>query len=291
MTTEVERLQQEIDELLTQAEAVDEAEDNQLGDHRGDELPDELSRRQSRLKKIEQAKTALEKQAREKAEAHVAKMEAEGRQHRTNVEEAVPDPKAQRNFTDPESKIMKTSNKGFDQSGNAQAVANEAQIIVCADVTDQANDSRQALPMTEQTLANLNEIEVTDPVKALTMDAGYFSEENMTELDSNDRINNLFIATGRQKHNERVPSSPKGRPAKNQTAKQKMARRLRTKKGRKEYARRKAIIEPVFGQIKHCQGFRQFLLRGLENMKGEWKLICLTHNLLKLFRSGAQITN
>ena len=291
MTTEVERLQQEIDELLTQAEAVDEAEDNQLGDHRGDELPDELSRRQSRLKKIEQAKAALEKQAREKAEAHVAKMEAEGRQHRTNVEEAVPDPKAQRNFTDPESKIMKTSNKGFDQSGNAQAVANEAQIIVCADVTDQANDMRQAVPMVEQTLANLNEIEVSDPVKALTMDAGYFSEESMIELDSNDRINNLFIATGRQKHNERVPPSPKGRPAKNQTAKQKMARRLRTKKGRKEYARRKAIIEPVFGQIKHCQGFRQFLLRGLENMKGEWKLVCLTHNLLKLFRSGTFATN
>jgi len=291
MTTEVERLQQEIDELLAQAEAVDEAEDDQFGNHRGDELPDELSRRQSRLEKIEQAKAALEKQAREKAEAHVAKMEAEGRQHRTNVEQAVPDPKAQRNFTDPESKIMKTSNKGFDQSGNAQAVANEAQVIVCADVTDQANDSRQAVPMTEQTLANLNEIEVTDPVKALTMDAGYFSEENMAALDANDRINNLFLATGRQKHNERVPCSPKGRPAKNQTAKQKMARRLRTKKGRKEYARRKAIIEPVFGQIKHCQGFRQFLLRGLENMKGEWKLVCLTHNLLKLFRSGAFAAN
>ena len=214
-------------------------------------------------------------------------MEAEGRRHRTNPDEAVPDPKAQRNFTDPESKIMKTSNKGFDQCGNAQAVANEQQIIIAADVTDQANDVRQTVPMTDQAIDNPGEAGVTENIGAFTADTGYFSEENMEALDSNERIEEVFIATGRQKHNDKVPDSPKGRPPKNLTAKEKMARRNRTKKGRAEYARRKVIIEPVFGQIKAGLGFRNFLLRGLAKMQGEWKLVCLTHNLLKLFRSGA----
>ena len=214
-------------------------------------------------------------------------MEAEGRRHRTNPDEAVPDPKAQRNFTDPESKIMKTSNKGFDQCGNAQAVANEQQILIAADVTDQANDVRQTVPMTDQAIDHPGEAGVTENIGAFTADTGYFSEENMEALDSNERIEEVFIATGRQKHNDKVPDSPKGRPPKNLTAKEKMARRNRTKKGRAEYARRKVIIEPVFGQIKAGLGFRNFLLRGLAKMQGEWKLVCLTHNLLKLFRSGA----
>jgi transposase len=286
MTTEVARLQKEIDQLLAQAEEADDEDDQQFGDRRGDELPDELARRKDRLKKIQEAKAALEKQAREKAAAHVAQMESEGRKHRTDPDKAVPSGKDQRNFTDPESKIMKTSNKGFDQCGNAQAVANESQVILAADVTDQANDSRQAQPMVDQTLSNLDAVEVTEKVGAFTADTGYFSEENMEALDENERIDNVFVATGRQKHNEPSPPSAQGRPPKNESAKQKMARRNRTKKGRKEYARRKVIIEPVFGQIKNCQGFRQFLLRGLESMKGEWNLVCLTHNLLKLFRSG-----
>lgn len=290
MGPEAERLQQEIEALLTQANDADANDDDQFGDLADDELPDELRRRESRLAKILEAKEALEKAARRKAQDHVDKMEAEGRNHRTNPDEAVPDPKSQRNFTDPESKIMKTSNKGFDQCGNAQAVANEQQIIVAADVTDQANDVRQTIPLTEQTVANLDDAGVTKNIKSFTADSGYFSEENMDSVDSNDRINDSFIATGRQKHNDPVPDSPKGRPPKNLTAKQKMARRNRTKKGRAEYARRKVIIEPVFGQIKEGLGFRSFLLRGLEKMKGEWKLVCLTHNLLKLFRSRALAT-
>jgi len=113
----------------------------------------------------------------------------------------------------------------------------------------------------------------------------------MAALDDNDRLDDVFIATGRQKHNEPTPPSPKGRPPKDETPKQEMARRNRTKKGQKEYARRKVIIEPVFGQIKNCQGFREFLLRSLDGMKGEWNLVCLTHNLLKLFRSGMLATS
>jgi transposase len=288
MTTEELRLQQEIDALLAQAQAADEAEDEQHGaESRGDELPAELARRETRLQKIQEAKAALEEQARQKAVAHAAKLAAEGRTPRKNPDEAIPKPKDQRNFTDPESKIMKTSNKGFDQCGNAQAVANEEQIIVSADVTDQANDSRQVKPMVEQTVENLDAVGVEENIDAFTADAGYFSEENVTDLEENDRINEAYIATGRLKHHERVPDAPKGRPPKTLTAKEKMARKLRTKKGRAEYARRKAIVEPPFGQIKHCRGFRQFMLRGLEQMQGEWKLVCLTHNLLKVFRHGA----
>lgn len=287
MGPEIDRLQQEIDGLLAQANDADTADNDQFGELSGEEIPEELKLRESRMAKILEAKEALEEAARQKAQDHVDKMESEGRNHRTNPDEAVPDAKVQRNFTDPESKIMKTSNKGFDQCGNAQAVANEQQVIITAEVTSQANDVRQTVPMTDQTIDNLDQAGVTENIGAFTADTGYFSEENMEALDSNERIDDAFIATGRQKHNDPVPDSPKGRPPKDLTPKQKMARRNRTKKGRAEYARRKVIIEPVFGQIKEGLGFRNFLLRGLEKMKGEWKLVCLVHNLLKLFRSGA----
>ena len=234
MGPEAERLQQEIDALLAQADDADTADDDQFGDLAGDEIPDERKRRESRLAEILAAKEALEEAARQKAQDHVDKMEAEGRRHRTNPDEAVPDPKAQRTFTDPESKIMKTSNKGFDQCGNAQAVANEQQILIAADVTDQANDVRQTVPMTDQAIDHPGEAGVTENIGAFTADTGYFSEENMEALDSNERIEDVFIATGRQKHNDKVPDSPKGRPPKNLTAKEKMARRNRTKKGRAE---------------------------------------------------------
>ncbi len=290
MTVEEERLQQEIDELLAKAQAADVAEDEQHGsDSRGDELPAELRLRETRIEKIREAKAALEEQARQKAEAHAEKLESEGRTPRKDPDEATPKPKDQRNFTDPESKIMKTSNKGFDQCGNAQAVTNDAQVIVSADVTDQANDSRQVEPMVKQTVENLDAIGVEDKVGAFTADAGYFSEENVATLEANDRIDEAYIATGRLKHHERVADAPVGRPPKNLTVKEKMARKLRTKKGRAEYARRKAIVEPPFGQIKHCRGFRQFQLRGLGKMQSEWRLVCLTHNLLKLLRSGALV--
>lgn len=291
MTSEEARLLQEIDELLKQAELSDETEDAQHGiDLRGDEVPEALRRRETRLQKIREAKAALEAQARRKAAEHATRMEAEGRTPRNDPEAAVPQPKDQRNFTDPESKIMKTSNKGFDQCGNAQAVANEDQIIVSADVTDQANDSRQVEPMVAQTLENLNAVGVEENIEAFTADAGYFSEDNAAALEANERIDEAYVATGRTKHHASTPDAPRGRPPKDMTAKEKMARKLRTKNGRAEYARRKAMIEPPFGQIKHCRGFRQFLLRGLEQMKGEWKLVCLTHNLLKLFRRGAVAT-
>jgi hypothetical protein len=145
--------------------------------------------------------------------------------------------------------------------------------------------------MVEQTLANLEAVGVEENIEAFTADTGYFSEENATTLEQNDRINEAYIATGRMKHHEQVAVAPRGRPPKGLTVKEKMARKLRTKKGRAEYARRKAIVEPPFGQIKHCRGFRQFMLRGLRQMQGEWKLVCLTHNLLKVFRHGALVVD
>ena len=280
-------------EAFKQAQAADDAEDAEHGrDNRGDELPDELSRRESRLLKIREAKAALEQQARDRAAIEAAAREAEGKPPaKTDPQDAVPDPKAQRNFTDPESKIMKTSSKGWDQCGNAQAVVNENQIIVAADVTDQANDVRQVEPMLDLTISNIDQAGVTENITAFTADAGYFSESNVEVLDGHERVDEAYIATGRLKHNERVAPAPTGRIPKGLSAKEKMARKLRTKKGRAEYARRKAIAEPPFGQIKHCRGFRQFLLRSMEKMKAEWNLVTLTHNLLKLFRSGAFATN
>lgn len=290
MNREEERLQKEIDELLAKAQNADETEDVQYGrDRRGDELPDELARREKRLEKIREAKAALEQAAREKAAAEAEQRKAEGKRPcKTPPEKAVPAAKAQRNFTDPESRIMRSSNKGWDQSGNAQAVANEKQVIVAADVTDQANDVRQVEPMVNQAMENTSAAGVDDNVSALLADAGYFSEDNVATCESHDRIKETYFATGRMKHNEKIPASPKGRPPKGQTPKQKMARKLRTKRGKKEYSRRKGIIEPVFGQIKQCQGFRQFSLRGLAKMQSEWRLVCLTHNLLKLFRHVQQ---
>ena len=178
---------------------------------------------------------------------------------------------------------MKVSNRGFDQCGNAQAVANEAQIIIAADVTPQANDKRQVVPMVEQSKKNLEAAGVDEKIGVFDADTGYFSEENVSYLEG-ERID-PHIATERLKHHEKIPLVPKGRPPKDLTAKQRMARKLRTKRGRETYAKRKGMIEPVFGQIKQARGFRQFLLRGMENMRGEWNLICMTHNLLKLFRS------
>lgn len=285
MKQDEERLQQEIAELMAQADAADAADDEQFGDRHGDELPDELSRRESRLVKIREAREALEEAARQKAADHVAKMEAEGRNHRTDPNAAVPGDKDQRNFTDPDSKIMKTSNKGFDQCGNAQIVTTEDQIILAADVTNQANDVRQVEPMVEQLQSNVAAADLDGEVREFIADAGYYSKSNTDAVT--DAGMNPFIATQRLKHSEEIPDCAKGRTPGNLTPKQRMARKLRTKKGRETYRKRKWMVEPVFGQIKACRGFRQFLLRSLKKMQGEWTMVCLTHNLLKAFRAKA----
>ena len=163
---------------------------------------------------------------------------------------------------------MKASNKGWDQCGNAQAVTNENQIILAADVTDQANDVRQMVPMVDQTRANLNAAGVKAAIKAALGDAGYYSETNSTRTPGSGERIKAYLATERLKHHEKVASAPRGRIPEGLTAKQRMARKLRTKAGREVYAKRKGMIEPIFGQLKQVPGFRQFSLRGLVTDEG-----------------------
>jgi transposase len=289
MKTEEERLKQEIAKLLAEAQASDDAEDLQHGpDRHGDELPDELTRRQSRLAKIQGAQKLLEERARIEATEEAARRQAEGKSpSAAPPSEAVPDPKDQINFTDPESRIMKASNRGWDQCGNAQAVANEHQIILAADVTDQANDVRQTVPMVDQARANLDAAGVEEVIRAALGDAGYDRESNATDLKQ--RGIEAYLATERLKHNEKVALAPRGRIPKGLSAKQRMARKLRTKVGRELYAKRKGIIEPIFGQLKQALGFRQFSMRGLASMRGEWRLMATVHNLLKLWRHDPRV--
>jgi transposase len=288
MKQEEKRLKEEIDQLLSSAEAVDRQEDQEYGtDRRGDELPQELARRQSRLKRIQEAKKALEAEAREAAKQAQKQRQQQDdksgdepqRGRKPKAVSEVPEDKKQYNFTDPESKIMKVSNKGWDQCGNAQAaVDSKNQIIVACDVTNETNDKQQFEPMLQKAQENVGK---DKRIKAASADSSYYSESNVKY--ARDRKIDAYIATGKLKHTDAARVCPRGRMPKDLTAKQKMTRKLRTKKGRETYSKRKSIVEPVFGQIKQARGFIQFSLRGLEKMRGEWTLVCLTHNLLKLF--------
>jgi len=287
---EEKRLKEEIDQLLSSAEAADQQEDQQYGtDCRGDELPQELARRQSRLVRIQEAKKALEAEAKAAAEQLQKQREQEcsksddqpKRSRRPRAVSDIPDDKKQYNFTDPESKIMKVSNKGWDQCVSAQAaVDSKKQIIVACDLTDETNDKQQFEPMLEKTQENVGS---DNKIKAASADSSYYSESNVKYAEG--KKIDAYIATGKIKHTDPVPECLRGRIPKDLTVKQKMTRKLRTKKGRETYSKRKSIVEPVFGQIKRARGFIQFSLRGLEKMRGEWAIVCLTHNLLKLFRA------
>jgi len=287
MTKEEAKLKAEVEALLRQAQETDDSEDAKYGrDKRGDELPEELAYRESRLKKIQEAREELEREAKEAAEEkkkEIQEREKQGpKRGRKPLEpEGVPDPKSQKNFTDSESRIMPSSeNKGsFVQGYNCQAaVDGEHQVIVAADVTQDTNDKQQAVPMLEQVKENTGH----KPEQAL-MDAGYYSSNNIKE--GNKLAGELFIPPDRQKHSEEVSAVPRGRVPEMLSEADRMRRKLRTKRGQEIYTRRKEIVEPVFGQIKQARGFRQFLLRGLNKVKGEWSLICTTHNLLKLWRA------
>jgi transposase len=296
------RLQAEVEEILKRADAVDAAEDEKYGKGQsGEELPAELARRESRLAKIRAAKAELEAEAKQKAEEKKAAAEGQMEQRREqeartgkkvsgpkpqvpDPEQAVPDPKAQRNFTDPESRIMPDgSHKGsFVQGYNAQiAVDGKAQVIVAAEVTQQSNDKQQLVPMLEQVKKNVG----AQP-EAASADNGYWNAQQVG--DARVQGIDLHVAAGKQKHGE--PSKAAEEDATESTAEasllEQMKQKLKTEAGRELYRMRKAIVEPVFGQIKEWRGFRRFLLRGLQKVRAEWKLICLTHNLLKLFRSG-----
>jgi transposase len=256
----------EVADLLRRAEAADRDEDQRYGAaRRGDELPAELARRESRLQKIREAKAALEAEARAAATAQGKPPDA-----------ATPPDKAQRNFTDPEARIQKTSD-GFIQGYNAQLAVDAAtQIIVAQHVTAAAPDVHQLVPLVRAITGALHRT----PAQVLA-DAGYWAESNVQALER--KGIEPFIATGRRTHGAPAPVAPRGRPPARLSIKERMQRTLATLRGQRTYARRKAIAEPVIGQIKHARSFRQFLRRGLRRVGEEWALVSLGHNLLKLY--------
>ncbi len=268
------QLSAEVAELLRRAGEVDDDEDRRYGkDKRGDELPEELAFRESRLRRIRVAKAALEAGARAEAE----QAETEGRNR-----PGVPDDKAQRNFTDPDSRIMPgPGGRDFQQSYNCQAVVDsDHQVIVAARATNQPSDKGQAVPMIEETILNAGAVP-----KEVSADAGYYSAKAVDGLYALGV--DPFVAPEKTRHGWVVPPAPRGRIPKGLSTRERMRRKLRTKQGRERYALRMETVEPVFGQIKQGRGYRQFLLRGLAKVNREWLLICAGHNLLKLFRYGA----
>jgi transposase len=270
MKEEEARLEAEVMDLLKKAEAVDEEEDQRYGKgKRGDELPKELAFRESRLKKIREAKIALEAEAR---------LDAEKRPEKGD-EEATPPDKAQRNFTDPESNIMPApGGKHFIQAYNAQAAVDSAhQVIVAAEVTNKPTDRGQAQPMMEIVQVNTGQLP-----RQMSADAGYFSSDAVKNLAVQGI--DVYIPPDKIGHRFTLPPAPRGRIPKCLSIVDRMRRKLRTKKGRECYGLRKELPEPVFGQIKQARGFDQFLLRGSDKVSSEWKVICTGHNLLKLFR-------
>lgn len=272
MEEKEKQLKAEVKQILEQAEATDKEEDARYGkEQRGDELPAELERRETRRKRIKEAQRALEERARQKAAS-------EG----SDPKQAKPKEKDQYNFTDPESRIMK-SGDGFVQGYNAPAAVEPAfQLIVGQAVTQATNDKEQMTPMMDV----IEQQSGQRPEEVLT-DSGYCSEKNLEALESAgnpERRIEGYVATERQKHGEYREACPKGPLPKDATRVDRMRRKLKTKAGKAVYARRKAIVEPVFGQIKQARGFRQFLLRGIEKVRGEWSLVCLTHNILKCYR-------
>jgi transposase len=303
MSKEEARLKEEIKALLEQAAKTDTEEDAVHGGRRGDELPEELKRREERLTVIAAAKARLEEQARAAAEEErQRRAAAEEERQRSNKKRRgkepkavseVPEDKAQCSFSDPELKMMPQSNKGWDYATNAQlSVDGEFQIIVSCYVTEAVNDKEQAVPLAEATRENLEQAGVELPREEngaakkvpATLDSGYYSEKAAVGLEAEGF--DPYMATGRQKHNQAKTQTTTTLPP-GATAKERMAAKVKTEQGQKLYARRKVIVEPVFGQIKGARGFRRFSLRGLEKIGGEWQLVCLTHNLLKLWRYGS----
>jgi len=266
MRDKEKQLRDEVKHLLAQAEAADAAEDAAYGaDRRGDELPAELQRRESRLTRIREATRALEQRAKEEAAGAGQSADA-----------VKPDPKAQYNFTDPESRIMH-SPEGFVQAYNVQVAVDELQLIVGQAVTQDTNDKQQLMPM----ITTIEQQSGATPTQLLA-DAGYCSDENLTAIA--DTTIEVYIATRKHKHGERPGPCRRGPLPRTATRVDRMTRKLQTKTGAAIYTARKAIVEPVIGQIKHARGFRQFLLRGFEQVQGEWALVCTTHNILKLYR-------
>lgn len=257
MKQEDERIAKEIEAWFRECDRVDAEEDRLYGeDKRGDELPEQLQTAEGRRRAIRQAMKELEAEA-----------AAEGRD--------APKDKAQRNFTDPESRIMVSGDGAFIQAYNAQAAVDSLnQIIVATDLTNQAADAPQLIPMVDKVRRNLGR----NP-KQISADAGFCSKDNLAVLAR--RALDPYIATGRMHRSYTQPAAPRGRIPKATTLRERMARKLMTKSGRATYRQRQQVVEPVFGQIRN-KGLVRLLLRGEEKCRAEWTLHCVGHNLCKL---------
>lgn len=298
----LKHLEQEIDKMLSEAEAKDAEEDETYGaDKRGDELPEEMRDRNSRINRLkackarlEQEKAEAEKQQRDKIDKRKAKEEDNGKKPRgrqPKPAEEAGNKEAKANVTDPDSRIMKTR-KGFVQGLNAQAVTTEQQIIVAEDVTQEENDKQQLHPMLEQAEENRQAVEIEEEMGVALADAGYCSEENFTKKPAGDM--ELLVATQKDYKQRKAMAEqpPLEEPIPDGLSPTElMERKLLTERGRELYKIRGQTIEPVFGQIKDVRGFDRFMQRGIEACRGEWSLICATHNLLKLWRSGKACWN
>lgn len=288
------RIAAEVAEWFRRAAEIDAAEDTEYGpDRRGDEMPEELRRRESRLEWIRKAKAALEAEAKAKAEherAAQAATAAERAQRPANRRGPTPQPpretpteRVQYNFTDPESRIMKNAAGAFVQAYNVQAAVDAAhQIIVATDVTAQAADAPHLAPMATAIAKNTGQAP-----QRLSADAGYFSEDAVKALVAIEI--DPYIAAEKVKHGQPIARAPRGRIPAGLSVKERMRRKLRTKAGRAVYKMRQAIVEPVFGQIKEARRFLRFLLRGQGKVRGEWLLVATAHNLCRLFVARSRV--
>jgi len=292
----LKHLERAVEKMLAEADAKDAEEDKTFGpDKRGDELPEDLRDRNSRLERLKACKQRLEceraeaKQTQQKKiDQRQAKEEATGRKSRGRKPKSPEDARnkdAKANVTDPDSRIMKTR-KGYVQGLNAQAAVTEDQVIVAEDVTQQANDKQQLHPMLEQAEANRRAVGVKETMDTALADAGYSSDNNFRKVSAGGA--ELLIATQKdwKQRKSLQDRPPRGPIPLGLSATELMERKLRTKRGRELYKWRSRTVEPVFGQIKDVRGFDRFMRRGFEACRSEWSLICATHNLLKLWRSG-----
>jgi len=295
-------IEEEVRKWLKEAQATDEEEDRLYGpDRRGDELPPELADRRSRLARLKECKERLEREAAQAAARQQAKIEAaqaeeaatgkKRRGRKPKPAKLTPEPDARANVTDPDSRIMKTRS-GYVQGYNAQAVVTEDQIVVAAEVTQEENDVHQLHPMLSKAKENLGVAGCQEEIEAVVADAGYWSKANIREADPHGP--ELLIATTKdwkQRKAMREKPTPRGRIPANLPLRERMERKLLTKRGRALYTKRSQTVEPVFGQIKDARGCDRFLRRGKSACDSEWKLLCATHNLLKLWRKAMMKVN
>ena len=294
-----EHIEREVTTMLEEADAIDAAEDRLYGaDKRGDELPADLADRTSRKARLSACKKRLEQQAAEAAAKQQSKIEerqtqeaetgSKKRGRKPQEPDSTPPAEAKANITDPDSRIMKTRS-GYVQGYNSQAVVSRDQIIIAAEVTMQENDVNQLHPMFQKAQENLKAIAPDEDLKIKTAlsDAGYISDSNLAAIPGDGPEHLIAIRKDWKQRKEAAETSPpRGRIPKQLTLRQRMERKLLTKRGRELYKQRGQTVEPIFGQIKDNRGIRSFMRRGIEACAAEWKLICATHNLLKLWRSG-----